>query len=692
MNKEQRLEDILRATGKVDVPKPNGVGARTLQHLTTSQPPRSKVQRFKAARNIGVTIAACLLLMVGYFAALNTLDWWSSPSENDVDLPTDPRIIEAQKQLPFSLTLPTWLPEGYSLKDVKLFSDSSDLGITLSFTGPKGSEPITITQAYTMEMQIISSLADLQFVQLDSPQRDCWLDSTDYGWGAGTRADLGYYYESPETNINQERVLIFIADPIKEPHSYVTIYSGTSIAISRLPEKLPTKTEFIKIAQDMTGAEVKLFTPEEEDLKRIWPLARPTYLPSGFEPAAIQLRASLKGTPRYFGISTYAKTDTDMIHIRQLEQAAAPGGEELMLGTISGYYAEEGAGRKLSLSVGGELTYNFEVFSDSGEVDKANLVRIAQSIINQFDYFPTPTAELYSLQALPTTGNLIFGPREDVFVGYIPANCEVAQLWMGDTMHDLPSDLTLGDFGPVSWRGERFVYHTVSAWEAGPGIFYIYDIRDHSWVSFPAPESWDGEVRKPIFFNDNTIIVPAPGGLWTYSTTDKKWKLQRAIDDYSGLEEVSLSPDASKAAWITGGGSRQLKIMDVVGSETLFSYNMATYGVGPFELAWSSDSSKLAVAGSAILIWDGTEQVRLVNNSHVQRLSWVPGRDILSYQIEMGLILVKRADNTWAKFNYLPQSHHHFDKRNYAWLPNGNLAIVDDQGEETVEITIYGWK
>ena len=76
-----------------------------------------------------------------YLGALPLLSRQSAIGEN-INLSEDSRIIAAAEQLDYALALPTHVPSGYSLAEVKVDGQR----LTLIFTGPPG-EPITMVQS-----------------------------------------------------------------------------------------------------------------------------------------------------------------------------------------------------------------------------------------------------------------------------------------------------------------------------------------------------------------------------------------------------------------------------------------------------------------------------------------------------------------------------------------------------------------
>lgn len=690
MNKDECLEQLLRSAGQADIPNPKGVGFRTVQRLGESGIHQRTPRAFTAVKNFGVIAAACLLLVVGFFSAQGALNWWFGPSAPP-DYSSDPRVIEIQKQLPFTLALPTWLPRGYELSDIRLDSEPDPV-VRMEFTGPKGAEPITITQAYTMEL-LVHDLAGLYLLRIDSPERDYWIGSNDTGWGPGTRADTGYYCERKANKSVVERTLVFIAPDFGAGrHTYVTVYSGTPVNQSRSPGEIAAVHEFAAIAQGMAGAEVELI-PLNQNLAENWPLVMPASLPPGYTLSSMYLTGSLMGAPHYQGNMVYATADARRIfHIRQSQTQQFPevpaGAEEVPLSTahlpLTGYYREEGPVKVLSFCIDADWINCFDVFTDSAGVDKDLLLELAQSLAGQYRRRPSPTKELYKFDIQPTSHSLTFGPRGDIFVAYVPANGEIAELWMGGVRHELPGVPELSDYGPVWWRGERFVYHVVSCWDEEPGLFYVYDTRDHSYIKIEAKADWGHGLKEPVFLDDNTIAVLAPGGVWRRNLRGGSWKLMWPLDRRD-IKGVAWSPDASQVAFVAGGDMEKLVVLDLSNGREQVVYSAAAREE-ILELAWSSDGRYLAAVTTSIgFVWDGTNLADLEDNGFTRGLSWVPGQEIVSYNEGELLTLVWKTDGAWQE----TLSHLDDDYGNYAWLPDGNLAVADIYSGM---VTVYGWK
>ncbi|MGI6365372.1 MAG: hypothetical protein ACOX2G_06475 [Bacillota bacterium] len=688
MDREKRLEQLLRKAGKVNIPEPNGVGARTVQRLISSPPSPKESKRLTFVRGIGGIAAACLLLVAGFFAAQGTLNWW--PAHQGVDIASDARVVELQEQLPFPLALPTWLPRGYELRDIRLDSEPDPV-VRMEFTGPKGAEPIIITQAYTMEL-LVHDLAGLYLLRIDSPERDWWIGSNDTGWGPGTRADTGYYCEGKVNQSVVERTLVFIApDPGAGQHTYVTVHSGTPVNQSRSPGEIASAHEFTAIAQGMAGAEVELISLSQNPAEN-WPLVMPASLPPGYTLSSMYLTGSLLGAPHYQGNLVYATDDARrIIHIRQTQTQQFPedpvGAEEVPLSTahlpLTGHYREEGSVKLLSFCIDADWVNCFDVLTDSAGVEKDLLLELAQSLAGQYRRLPAPTRELYTFSLLPTSHSLTFGPGEDIFVAYVPANGEIAELWVGGVRHELPGVPLLSDYGPVRWRGERFVYHVASCWDEEPGIFYIYDIRDHSYIGIEARADWGPGLKEPVFLDDDTIAVLAPGGVWSRDLRGGNWKLMWPLE-HQDIQEVAWSPDARQVAFVAGGDKEQLMVLDLDTGREQLVYSAAVREE-ILELAWSSDSRRLAAVTTDIgLVWDGTGLADLKDNAFTRGLSWVPGQDIISYTEKNSLTLVRETDGAWHGTQTFLGEY-----GNYAWLPNGNLAVVDLYSGD---VTVYGWK
>ena len=331
MDREKRLEQLLRKAGKVNIPEPNGVGARTVQRLIAS-PPSPKSRSALPCKGHRGHCGGLSAAGGGVFAAQGTLNWW--PAHHGVDIASDARVVELQEQLPFPLALPTWLPRGYELRDIRLDSEPDPV-VRMEFTGPKGAEPIIITQAYTMEL-LVHDLAGLYLLRIDSPERDWWIGSNDTGWGPGTRADTGYYCEGKVNQSVVERTLVFIA-PIPAPvNTLVTVHSGTPVNQSRSPGEIASAHEFTAIAQGMAGAEVELISLSQNPAEN-WPLVMPASLPPGYT-LLDNLTGSLLGAPHYQGNLVYATDDARrIIHIRQTQTQQFPedpvGAEEVPLST-----------------------------------------------------------------------------------------------------------------------------------------------------------------------------------------------------------------------------------------------------------------------------------------------------------------------------------------------------------------------
>lgn len=699
MNEDRRLEELLRNAGKVEVPKLDGVGDRTVKRLFQSGQLRPRGKRLIAVKNFGIVAAACLLLLVGYFSTQGILNWW--PANKNLDFSNDPRIIEVQDQVPFSLALPTYLPRGYSLSGIELEWDmeSSDPKVILSFSGADGCEPITITQGTVMELNVYNP-ADLRYVHFNSPDLDDWIGSDHLGWG-GTRADLGYYYETVVDGLyTKARTLILIvrgSDEADPGYTYVTISSGSPVKSSQ--EQIADVDDVLAIAQGIVGAKVELISPGEGELRNKWPLVMPSHLPPGFNLRSMSLRGYLEGGPHYYGKLKYATANgSDTLYIQQQQARGGLGvplrAEEVQLSTpwfpITGYYyyIESDATQVLCFNIPGEWVNNFDVFTESTRVDKEVLMSIAQSLASQYKHTPAPTLEHKKFNLEPTSHSLAFGPTEDTLVAYVPANGEIAQLWLAGTRYDLPG---LSDYGPVWWQGEKFAYHVVDNWDEEPGLFYVYDTSDHSYIEVEAMADWDHGIKKPVILADGSIAVLAPGGLWTNDLSGQSWNLVRAVDNYQDIKEIEWSPDASRVAWIVEGQQERLVVLDVPSGVQQVIYDTATvaYREEILEMAWSSDSRNLAAVTNYIgMVWDGTDVIDMEDNAFSGKLSWVPDQDIISYNEEKSLALVRKEEGIWRWVQALPG-----DYSNYVWLANGNLAVVQDLPAEGIaEVTIYGWK
>ena len=133
MDREKRLEQLLRKAGKVNIPEPNGVGARTVQRLISSPPSPKESKRLTFVRGIGGIAAACLLLVAGFFAAQGTLNWW--PAHQGVDIASDARVVELQNNCPFP-----WPYPGCPMTPGRRWT-LSPTRWSMEFTGPKGAEP-----------------------------------------------------------------------------------------------------------------------------------------------------------------------------------------------------------------------------------------------------------------------------------------------------------------------------------------------------------------------------------------------------------------------------------------------------------------------------------------------------------------------------------------------------------------------
>lgn len=703
MNNDQRLEELLRNTGRIEVPQPDGVGDRTVQRLYHSWQPTPKQKRLSVIKNIGIVVAACLLLMVGYFSTTGMLDWLTA--NQDRDYLSDPRIAEVQDQVPFPLALPPYLPRDYSLSDVDLewHMDSSDPKVIMSFSGPTGYEPITITQATVMELNVYDP-AGLSYVNISSPDLDYYIGSEDFGWG-GARADMGYYYENVvDGRFTMARTLVLIvrdSDGAEPGYSYVTISTGSPV--KPFQGKVADADDILAIAQGIVDAKVELISPGEEGLWENWPLVMPAHLPPGFNLRSMSLRGYTG--PHYYGKLEYAtENGSDTLYIQQQqvrEELGAPlRAEDVQLSTsyfpITGYYyyLEEDATQVLCFNIPGEWVNEFDVITESALVDKEVLTDIAQSIAGQYTRPQAPTQEYKKFNIEPTSHSLTFGPKEDTLIAYVPAEGEIARLWVGGTRHDLPGVPLLSDYGPVWWRGETFAYHVVGNRDEGPGIFYVYDTSDHTYTKVEAMADWDHGIKKPVILADGSIAVLAPGGLWTYNLADQSWELLWTIKDYQDITEITWSPDGTKVAWVVLGAKEELIGLDVASGSQEFIYDGAAQKFQA--LAWSSDSRNLAAAiNHHILVWDGTEMVELQDTNDrafTGNLSWVPGTDMISYTRGQSLHLWGKMDDHRGWTSGMTDFWGEGDPGNHAWLANGNLAVVQDLPDEGIaEVTIYGW-
>ncbi|MGI6366520.1 MAG: hypothetical protein ACOX2G_12495 [Bacillota bacterium] len=144
MNKDHGLEQLLRSMGQIGIERPDGLLSRTTQRMRSVLPEKRRRQAGKIGKNVRLVVATTFLLLLGYtftWAALPLLSRQSAIGEN-INLSEDSRIIAAAEQLDYALALPTHVPSGYSLAEVKVDGQR----LTLIFTGPPG-EPITMVQS-----------------------------------------------------------------------------------------------------------------------------------------------------------------------------------------------------------------------------------------------------------------------------------------------------------------------------------------------------------------------------------------------------------------------------------------------------------------------------------------------------------------------------------------------------------------
>lgn len=688
MNEEdRRLEAVLRSMGEIEIYKPANLRERILQRLHAS--PRSKVPRGRSLlNNLALTAAVSIMLVAGICATWRAIDWWSSsmnPNDGGKDLALDPRIVEAREVLPFAPALPAWVPEGYRLESVHASVVSeADARFELTFAAARN-QPITVAQSFALDLTIAQG--DLRIVQFDAGYDYYWLGSNDTGWGEGTRSDRGIFYEQRRNGQVLKRGLVFISG-----RSEVTFVHISSSRRSATQWEVAGAEDILALARAITGYNAQLLTPEESAAVKNWPLIRPAYLPpQDYQLAAIQLQASSTGRG-FSGIQSYSSPQAGDITVRQAVSqqplTIARGSEEITLSAaylpLTAYYFAED--NKIVFSVEGDWLYNFEVSGQPG-VSKEELVKVAQSIAGQYSRMHLPILEVNKFNVLPTTSGLSFGPGENAFVGYVPANGMIAKLWVDGKEHDLPGVELLPDYGPVWWRGERFVYHVLCCFPyEDPGLFYVYDIRDHSYVRIEARDDWDANIKQAVFLDDETIAVLAPGGIWTYDLGGKSWRLHHAVSNYPDIKAVAWSPDAAKVAWIT---QDKVTVFDLTTATELVILEADDEEL--LAVAWSSDSRLLAVAGrEAGWVWDGSQLAPLELSSFGSDLSWAPGKDIVCYREnswQQNLVLVGKRDGQWNNVARITA-----DFIGYSWTPNGNLAVIRSKGEKWDEVIVYGWK
>jgi len=402
MSKDQRLEEILMGMGQAEIDKPADLGSRTIERLHQSVPDRQREwQRARIIKRACAVAAAFLLMVTGALSTWGALTWWShrGPAGVKVDYSSDPRVLSAQNKLPFSIALPTWLPEGYELGGLNFSPESpaeENVTVTLMFVGPEGSEPIIIYQGYQVEMVLPDSTSKMQFVQIGSPEDGYWLGSNNTGWGAGTRSDLGYYYETVIDETLMERALVFICHDDDMP-TYVTVYSGSPFNQSRRPETIADPGAFLKIVQGIAGKSARLIPPGEEiaELTRNWALLEPTYLPQSFRKSGMYVSANIiQGIPKYSGHLSYVSSSYErFIYIQQRAskepQAVPAGTEEVLLESqhafVTGYFQADETGRQLFFSLKADAGYlDIAISTDSSLADRDELMAVAQSMISQY--------------------------------------------------------------------------------------------------------------------------------------------------------------------------------------------------------------------------------------------------------------------------------------------------------------------
>ena len=646
-------------------------------------------------KNIGIFAAASILLLAGFLSTWGMLHWWNQEPQlagYEIDLSQDPRIVTVQQSVPFQLALPTWMPKDYILSSVGIISPGTDdISVELHFEGPAGSEPILISQSYKFEHNAAPSLEFVQFKGIEP----LWLTSNYTGWGTGTRNDLGYYFESDIQGKVRERKLVFITDveDIFEDRTYITISSGAPINQSRVPEKIVSTDTFLAMAKGIKGAESVYFLSPDDELVRNWALVKPNYLPSGFKLASLDLSASIKDRFRYSGRLVYHNPTladpTAFLGIKQWhseEPVQRPeNAEEIMLdtvhGSVTGYYDPTSSHSAMTFSVEGpSFFYNFELYGVPTPA-KAELVAIAESITHQYDRLPIPTRSIGSFYVPPTTHSLSFGPNG--FVGYIPAEGNIARLWISGESYQLPG--TYGDYSQVWWQGEKILYY-VEGFEDNDVPFYLYDTRNHSHESFADKPGWS-DLGQPAMLNDSIVAVFAPDGIWAYSLTEESWHLLVEVDK-SSIKEFAWSPDASRVAWIESENTDKIVVLDIASGNRSVVYESKEI----LALAWSLDGQLAAITESNTgtgIIWDGDITTFDVNYFR-GNLGWVPSKDILFYQDIGGLALNHLKDGKVIHVNVMAS----YD--NYAWMPDGNLALFGDivtiDGEEMQEILIQAWR
>lgn len=688
-DKDQFLEQILKEMREDKIVKPDDLAARTIErmHIAAS----SRLKRLAAAtRNIGIVVAACILLFVGVFSAMASMHWWQDKNGMDslgmeVDLSSDYRIREVREQLPFELALPSWLPKGYHLTKVQTASleFGEEAAVSLQFSGPPGAEPILITQSFKFELDFRH---DLQFVQFGSADSGYWIGSNATGWGAGTRSDLGYYCENKLEDIVAERTLIFI-NSAGSQYTYVSIYSGVPLTESRNRQEIPNTDIIFNIAKGIAGVDkVGIVKPGKklEELTRNWALIKPTYVPDGFRFLAMNLEANIYRRPiDYSGSWVYS--DGEEVHkeivVQQwnVDQVPAParGAQIIELEakycSVPGWYeVEEGMG-KLTFYFLGETNRMIEISAPVSPVDKEEIIAIGQSLADQNHRRPLPTQELVQLR-VSSASRLSFGPNWRVVVHGFPGT--EAELWVDDEPRQLPG--APGEYSPVWWRGDKFAYQVYNPTDAAE-TFYVYDTRDDNYELIKGLDSWTPGKRNPIMLDGDTVAVLAPDGIWKCSLSRGNWERILEVDDFQATEDIAWSPDTSKVAWKAAGDSKQLVVLDIATGKQIV---VETEGI--LDFAWS-ESNLLAIVTSETsgVIWDGEKLSEIYINHYLGNLSWVPGKDIFAYEDIGGIALTEPQENgvrVLAGYS------------TYAWLSNGDLAVVTDSHEEMSEITIFGWR
>lgn len=403
--KDQRLEQLLGRMRKAQMNKPYGLAANTIERMhAASANQRGKGQRWNnVKKNTGIIVAASIFILVGVLSAWGTLSWWVSRGNSDglaVGFAQDYRIVQIQEQLPFKLALPDWLPNGFSLKEAKVSSTDSyeDLVVSLRFDGPKGIEPIILSQGYKSDLTRPTNITKFQTVVLSSPPlKGNGMVTSGNSSGGGVWKKSGFYYEIEFDGTFQHRALTFHSH--EEP-VFITISSGSSNSQSRIPADIADTDVFLNIAKGITGAETAELQPPLpiEEMPKSLGLYSSAYIPHGYKLTGITLVNILTNPIPYTGRLIYTDDELNTIIIQQWLDPLSLVADEAELveystaqGSVIGYYKNEEEISKLTLMFD-EIDYwvYIEIFSDSVRAGRSELDKIAQSLANQFSSLLSP--------------------------------------------------------------------------------------------------------------------------------------------------------------------------------------------------------------------------------------------------------------------------------------------------------------